>query len=278
MNPKVYLNGQLIENVKATVPVSNPGLLHGVGLFETLRSYDGRPFKLPEHIERLRASAVALNMPVDDAIEKIPVAVEQVLDANKLKDARIRFTVIPPGPQTSSAEPTLLVAAEATAGYPAELYEQGMMVYVCDTYRQSKFDPLVGHKTTSYLSRLLALRNAHDRACGEALWFTPDNYLAEGSISNIFIVKNGQLRTPPLDTPILPGVTRATVLQIARQLECPTEETACTLKDLLEADEIFLTNAIMEIMPVTNIERKPVANEKPGPLTQKLAVTYQALI
>jgi len=278
MTPRVYLNGKLIEIHKAAVPVSNPALLHGVGLFETLRAYDGRPFRLQEHIERMKASAGKLNMPVLELIEQVPDAVQQVLEANRLKNARVRFTVTPPGQVEPADEPTLLVVAQETAGYPQELYERGMTVYACTDYRQSGHDPLVGHKTTSYFSRLLVLRDGQDRACGEALWFTPANHLAEGCISNVMLVKDGRLRTPPLDTPILPGITRAIVLELARAAGIAVEEDPCTITDVLEADELFLTNAIMEVMPVTHMERKAIGSEKPGPVTRKLAAAYRDLI
>jgi len=278
MTARVYLNGKLIEIHKAAVPVSNPGLLHGVGLFETMRAYDGRPFRLQQHIERMKASAKKLNMPVLGSIEQVPDAVQQVLEANRLKNARIRFTVTPPGQVEPADEPTLLVAAQETAGYPQELYERGMTVYVCTDYRQSGHDPLVGHKTTSYFSRLLALRDAQDRGCGEALWFTPENCLAEGCISNVLLVKDGRLRTPPLDTPILPGITRAIVLELAKAAGIAVDESPCTITDVLEADELFLTNAIMEVMPVTRVERKTIGTGKPGAVTCKLAAAYRELI
>lgn len=278
MNPKVFLNGRILESSQAAVPISSPALLHGVGLFETLRAYRGRPFKLPEHVTRMARSAATLNMPVVEAINEVPQAVAQVLAANDLADARIRFTVTPPSPQDRDGRPTLLVAAEATAGYPPELYDKGMTAYVCDAYRQSRHDPLAGHKTTSYLPRLLALRAAQERGCGEALWFTPEGFLAEGSISNVFFVKDGTLRTPSLETPVLPGVTRALVLELASQCELPVEEHPCTLKELLEADEVFLTNAIMELMPVTRVERRPIADEKPGPVTGRLRAAYLASV
>jgi len=278
MTPRVYLNGKLIEIHKAAVPVSNPALLHGVGLFETLRAYDGRPFRLQEHIERMKASAKKLNMPVLELIDRVPEAVWQVLDANRLKNARVRFTVTPPGQAEPADEPTLLVAAQETAGYPQELYERGMTVYACTDYRQSGHDPLVGHKTTSYFSRLLALRDAQDRGCGEGLWFTPENCLAEGCISNVLLVKDGRLRTPSLDTPILPGITRAMVLELAKAASITVDESPCTIKDVLEADEVFLTNAIMEVMPVTHVERKAIGSGKPGSVTGRLAAAYRQMV
>lgn len=277
MTEKIYLNGQLTSIKEARVPVSNPSFLHGVGLFETLRTYDGKPFRLAEHIDRMRQSAKRLHMPLGDALDKVPAAVEQVIEANGSTGARVRFTVTPPGATNEPDEVTLLVRAEATQGYPAELYERGMTVAVLNEYRQSPQDPLAGHKTTSYFPRLLALRDAQEKQCGEALWFTPGNLLAEACMSNVFIVRDGVLNTPPLDTPVLPGVTRATVIELAEDEDIDVAETACTIDDVLSADEIFLTNAVMEVMPVTHVERHAVGNEKMGPVTRQLADAYKLL-
>lgn len=277
MGEKAYLNGELVDMAKAAVSVSNPSLLHGVGLFETLRAYDGRPFRLRQHIDRMERSARELDMPVLQLIEQIPQAVSAVLDANQLKDARIRFTVAPPGAYDGGEQAMLLAAAQETSGYSPQLYERGMTVYVLTQWRQSNLDPLVGHKTTSYFPRLLALRGAQAAGCGEGLWFTPDNRLAQGCISNVFLVKGGRLRTPPIDTPILPGITRAVVLELANRAGIAVEESACTIDDLLDADEVFLTNAAMEVMPVTRVERRAIGDEKPGPVTRQLAGSYAEL-
>ncbi len=277
MSEKVYLNGELVGVAAARVSVSSPSFQHGVGLFETLRTYDGRPFALDRHIARMRDSARKLDMPVETVLDDVAAAVGAVVAANKLSNARLRFTVTPPGAHEDAARPTLLVMAQETAGYPPELYANGMTVCVADRFRQSPWDPLAGHKTTSYYPRLVALRQAQARGCGEALWATPANCLAEGSLSNLFLVKGGRLRTPPLDTPILPGITRAIVLELAKAANVPTDEAPCTINDLLDADEVFLTNAIMELMPVTRVERRPIGSEKPGPITRQLAEAYRKL-
>ena len=122
------------------------------------------------------------------------------------------------------------------------------------------------------------LRDAQERHCGEAIWFTPENALAEGSISNVFLVRENRLLTPPLDTPVLPGITRALVLQLAESLQIPAEEKACTIDDLLDAEEVFLTNAIMEVMPVTRVEKKAIAEEKVGLITRRLNEAYHDLV
>lgn len=283
MPEKVYLNGDLIDVTAARVNVTNPAFQHGVGLFETLRVYDGRPFALDRHIARLRESARKLDMPVGDVLEDVENAVRAVIDANGLSEARVRFTVTPAEMHEENARPTLLVMAQQTTGYPPELYEKGMTVYIADRFRQSSSDPLAGHKTTCYYPRLIALREAQSKGCGEAIWATPPQflpdgkvavYLAEGSLSNLFIVKAGRMRTPPVDTPVLPGITRAVVLELAQAENIPADEAPCTIDHLLEADEVFLTNAIMEVMPVTRVERRAVGNEKPGPITGRLREAY----
>lgn len=278
MSEKIYLNGQLVSGGQASVPITNPAFLHGVGLFETVRAYNGKPFRLAEHVARLRKSAERFNMPVTGALDQISGAVDDVLLANQLQNARIRITVTPPGSTDEPDQFMLLVRAEATTGYPSELYENGMTVCVQNEFRQSAQDPLAGHKTTSYFPRLLALRDAQDKRCGEALWFTPTNLLAEGCMTNVFLVREGKLLTPPLDTPVLPGVTRATVLELAGQQGIKTEERACTIEDLLKSDEVFLTNAIMEVMAVTLVERHKVGDQKIGPITRELADAYKELV
>jgi branched-subunit amino acid aminotransferase/4-amino-4-deoxychorismate lyase len=277
MSEKIYLNDQLVARGEAKVAVSNPAFLHGVGLFETLRAYAGTPFRLAEHLARMEASARRLNIPLGDAVRRIPGAVQAVLEANRLSSARVRITVTPPGSTEEPEQVTLLVRAEETRGYPPELYEKGMTACMLTEHRQSRTDPLAGHKTTSYFPRLLALRDAQDRQCGEGFWFTPDNQLAEGCMSNIFLVRDGTLCTPPLDTPVLPGVTRAIVLDLARNQGIPVAERACWIDDLLNASEVFITNAVMEVMPVSRLERHPVADAKLGPITRQLADAYREL-
>lgn len=278
MSEKIYLNGQLVGIEQAGVSVANPSFLHGVGLFETLRSYHGRPFRLGEHLERLRRSAERFNMPVTGAVETIPAAVEEVLLANGLDHARVRITVTPPGSTDDPQEFTLLVRAQAVTGYPPELYEKGMAVCVQNQFRQSSLDPLAGHKTTSYFPRLLALRDAQEKHCGEALWFTPDGRLAEGCMTNVFLVREGRLLTPPLDTPVLPGVTRAAIIDAARHANIAVEQRACTIDELLTSQEVFLTNAIMEVMPVTRIENHVVGDEQIGTTTRLLAEAYKSMV
>ena len=145
-------------------------------------------------------------------------------------------------------------------------------------FRQSADDPIAGHKTTGYLPRLLGLREAQKAHCLEAVWFTTRNQLAEGSISNVFVVQGGVLKTPALATPVLPGLTRAAVLEVARKSGIETVETDLGIGDLLDADECFLTNTIMELMPVIRVERRDIKDGKVGPMTRKLGDLYRELV
>lgn len=279
---KACIDGQIIEASEARVSAFESAFLHGVGLFETLRAYGGRIFRLEAHLVRLERSMRALGLVFPLDLDLCRRSLQAVLEANGLTDARLRLTVsggptLLPGAVAELHRPTIVATATAAAPYPREYYERGMTVLI-SRYRQSKTDPLAGHKTTCYWPRLIALREAHEARCGEALWFTPDNLLAEGCISNIFVVRDGVLKTPPLDTPVLPGTVRELILDAARSEGRPVEERPLTINDLLDADEAFLTNAVMEVMPVCRVERKAIGNEKPGETTAWAASAYRRAV
>lgn len=267
---KVFLNTDLIERDAAHVDVSDTGLLYGAGLFETLRVCRGRIFAAPDHIERLLASARTLEIRHEFTADFLLQSMHRTVRANELLEARLRLTLTngtlnPEGTPT----PTLLITAIPLVPYPKEYYEKGITVTLTE-HRQNPQDPLAGHKTTSYYGRLLVLHQAYQKRCAEALWFTPENRLAEGSITNVFLVKKGELFTPPLDTPVLPGVMRKHVLSIAAQNGITCREQILTLHDMMEADEMFLTNVIMGVMPVSAFEAHTVAEGKVGDLTKRL--------
>jgi branched-chain amino acid aminotransferase len=202
------------------------------------------------------------------------------MGATEHEDARVRLTVTTGTLRPTERDtPELTVIATASAGarYPEECYTKGVTVVVAE-YRQSRHDPTAGHKTTSYFARLASLREAHAVGAFEALWFTHDERLAEGAISSVFLVRRDKLLTPPLDTPVLPGITRATVIELAVELGIPVREQELTLEDLLEADEVFLTNSLMELVPVVRVGREPIGSEKPGETTAQLYAAYGRLI
>ena len=173
--------------------------------------------------------------------------------------------------------PTLLITAVKIQPYPRRYYSDGVLVVVCP-FRQNCGDPTCGHKTTSYLARIRALDIARRKKAAEAIWFTPDNRLAEGCISNIFLVKKSVLYTPPIETPVLAGVARKTVCSLAVKNSIELVEKALYISDCLEAEEVFLTNVIMKIMPVSRIEKHAVGDGKVGPVTARLTGLFDKLV
>jgi len=279
MAEKIFLNGKLVDSDKAYIPVTDSGLLYGAGLFETMRSYNGTVFELDSHLDRLFASAKALsiNNPYDK--KYFADAVYAVLKANELTDARLRLTLTsgPMGQPDENRKPTVIIMATKLQPYPAEYYKKGVLV-VLSPFRQNPADPLCGHKTTSYFSRILTLNLAHQKNAAEALWFTTDNRLAEGCISNVFLVKNSVLYTPLTNTPVLPGVARKTVFEIASQNSIQAVEKDLYINDLLDANEVFLTNVIMQVMPVNGIEKHTVGNGKVGQVTERLRKLFEEFV
>ncbi len=275
MAEQVFLNDKLIDADNASVYANDGGFLYGAGLFETMQAHNGVVFRLDDHLERLLASAKWLSIEHGYDKEYLADAVSQVLKANELADARIRLTVTA-GSITQADEyrkGTLLAAAGKFQPYPSEYYSKGVLVTLC-LYRQNITDPACGHKTTSYFPRMLALKQAHQKKAAEALWFTTDGRLAEGCISNVFLVKNSVLHTPALNTPVLPGIARKTVCELARTNGIELIEKDLTIDDLLGADEVFLTNVIMQVIPVVGIEKHSVGQGRPGTITGKLRELY----
>ncbi|MBW8034753.1 MAG: hypothetical protein FVQ79_03640 [Planctomycetes bacterium] len=274
---KVFLNDKILDAQDAAVPVGDSGLLYGMGLFETMRAASGKVFCLDDHIERLFTSAEKLGIKHDltkDAIEK---AIDEVLTANSLTDSRLRLTLTAGSMSDETTVATLLITATDFTPYPSEYYEKGVRVILCD-FRQTGADPLCGHKTTNYFARLMALKKAHEKQAAESLWFTTDNRLAEGCVSNVFIVKDSVLYTPPLTTPVLNGIARRTVCEIAIENRIELKEKDLAVEDLLAADEIFITNVIMLAMPVTSVESHTITEGKPGPVTKQILEEFRKLV
>jgi branched-chain amino acid aminotransferase len=278
----VWIDGRLVAPDQARVSVFDSGFMQGVGLFETMRAYRGVVFRLDQHLQRLRTSAQKLGWSILPDIGETRAAVGQVAAALRGADARVRLTVttgsLRAGAERSEAPRLTMVATGAPgSGYPEELYLKGVTVAL-PGHRQSRHDPTIGHKTTSYFARLAALREAHAQGAAEAVWFNDENFLAEGSISSIFLVNDERLQTPPLEVPVLPGITRAVVMELASAMGVPCSGELLTIDDLLEADEVFLTNSMMEVMPVVRVGRGPIADEKPGEITLRLAQAYRDLV
>jgi len=278
----MYVSGRFIPPPEATVSARDAGLLLGAGLFETLRTYGGKPLRLDRHLARLRASGQILRIFVKESDADIADIIARLVEANGVPDARVRLTATR-GPLTDPLEDdaappaTLLVTAGPMTPYPKEFYENGATVVICDI-RANETDPTVYHKTTGYMRNLLALRDAHRARAAEALFFNTRNRLAEGAISNVFLVREGRLATPPVEDGLLAGITRQAVLELAAEAGVPAEQRSLAVQDLLDAEEIFLTNSIMEVMPVCRVEAHEVRGGKPGPVTRKLAQAYKDLV
>jgi branched-chain amino acid aminotransferase len=290
-----WLNGNFIDEASATISIRDTGLLHAAGVFTTTRCAGGRVFRLAQHLARVRESCEALLIPLQYSDQTLIDATNELLSRNSLADARLRLTVTRGMAKDdplhgTRLEPTAFLTATAFEPYPAEYYQRGMTVILLNEQKLNPYDVQAGHKTLNYFSRLAALRTANLRQAGEALWFNVHNYLQSGSISNVFIVKNGVLRTPPAHremqdktladampyarSNVLPGVTRGAVMDFAREASIEIQFGAINVDQVLDADEVFITNSIMGVMPVCRIERKVIGNDKPGPMTTRLADRY----
>jgi branched-chain amino acid aminotransferase len=282
MSSIVYVNGRFVPEDEAWLSVFDGGWLHGAGLFETLRVENGRVFRLEAHVRRLMNSAARLLHPLERTQLPDEGVFHDLLVRNGLQSARVRLTVsagpMRNGPQMSDEmKLTVTVTTFPLSTYPERLYEEGVSVIVCP-FKQSADDPIAGHKTTAYLPRLIGLREAQKARCTEALWFNTRNELAEGSISNVFLVKDGTLRTPPISTPVLPGITRAAILELSKGAGTEVQEGRLGVDDLLEADECLLTNTIMGVLPVIRVERHDFGGGKVGPVARRLRDFYRNLV
>jgi branched-chain amino acid aminotransferase len=278
----IYLNGRLIPRSKAKLSPFDHGFLYGYGLFETMRAYQGHIFRLDRHLARLRHSAESIGLANRLTVFDLETACTKTLEANKLKDARLRLTVstgegdMAPDPSTCSS-PTVLVTARNLVPLPPEKYESGFKAALSSLRRNSQ-SPLSRLKSTCYMENILARMTARAAGCDEAILLNEQGYLAEGSTTNVFLASNGELITPSLESGVLPGITREAVLEIARAANIKILERQVELKELIEAEEAFITNSILELMPLTWFEGKPIATGKPGQLTKELLAAYRKIV
>jgi branched-chain amino acid aminotransferase len=273
---RVYVDGVISPPEDARVSVFDRGFLFGDSVFETVGTVRGRLFAWPEHLARLRSSAarIGLDLPADEIIS---AAVEETLAAAGNEDARVRVMVTRgTGPldldPATSPRPSLFVIVQPLGNHPPN----GVSVGVVGLERA--IDPRV--KSGNYLASVLAVGEARRRlgpSTHEAIFCRADGTITEGASSNVFVVKGGEVRTPPLEAGILSGITRALVLEICGRYEIAVHETSLRLRDLREADEIFITSATRGVLPVVALDGAAVAGGKAGPVTRRLADLYAAL-
>jgi len=280
MSEIVYLNGILMPRNQASISILDYGFLYGFGLFETMRSYGGRVFRLDKHLSRLARSAEILGLPI--GVANLKEAVMATIQANQLSEARIRITIsigeggMTPDPSTCQ-KPTVLILAGHYQPYAKQVYQTGFRAVVSSIRRNSQ-SPLSRLKSANYLENILARQEARKAGVDEALCLNEKGLLAEASMSNIFLVTNGTLKTPGQGSGILPGITREVVLELASQLGINTLEHDIRLEELFHAQEAFLTNSLIEVMPLTEVDGKPIGSGRPGPLTKRLMVAYRKLV
>lgn len=289
----IYVDGKMVNASEAHITFADAGFQHAVGLFETLGVYHGRAFRLEAHLNRLAESAKSLGLvrQLDTALCRD--AIQQTLAHNTLDQARIRLTVTAGRTALLAADrdsqhigPSILVEPNQPTQYDQTYFEKGIMA-VIGPAAANPFDALAGHKTLSYWHRLLTLRHAAAVGGGEVIWLNTSNHLASGAVSNLFLVKQGQLLTPfarteevesALPAPVLPGVTRAAVIEQAGVLEIPVTRRMLSVADLLDADEAFLTNSSWQVLPVTRIEKETIGNGHVGPVTNRVRQAILALV
>ncbi|MDH4299561.1 MAG: aminotransferase class IV [Dehalococcoidia bacterium] len=287
MDEFIYLNGQLVRGFEARLSPFDHGFLYGYGLFETMRSYNGHIFRLDSHLTRLRCSAESVGLThsvliTDDGKQSLKAACVATLAANRLKDARIRLTVsagegdMTPDPRTC-ASPTVLITARNLDPLSPEKYETGFKAAVSFLRRNSQ-SPLSRLKSTCYMENILARTTARAVGCDEAIFLNEQGYLAEGSATNVFLVSHGELITPCFESGVLPGITRDAVLEIARTSNIKATERWVQLNELIEAEEAFLTNSILELVPLVSVEGRIIGTGKPGKLTGDLLFAYRRLV
>jgi branched-chain amino acid aminotransferase len=287
MDEIIYLNGQLKPRFEAKLPLFDHGFLYGYGLFETMRAYSGHIFRLDYHLTRLRCSAESIGLThsiltTEEGKQSLKAACVETLEANKLKDARLRLTVsagegdMMPDPSTCSS-PTVLITARNLNPLPPEKYETGFKA-VLSSLRRNSQSPLSRLKSTCYMENILARIAARTAGCDESIFLNEQGYLAEGSTTNVFLVRHAELITPCFESGVLLGITRDAVLEIARTSRLKATERWVQLNELVEAEEAFITNSILELMPLTWFNDKPIGRGKPGQLTKELLAAYKKLV
>lgn len=282
MRGLVYINGKLIPGEEAKVSVFDHGFLYGDGLFETMRAYQRRIFRLEHHLQRLFLSLEYLKFLIPFNFDYLKEAIYKTIEANRLEDAYIRLNVTRgegatvPDPATCKA-PNLIIITREYVPYSSALYQKGYKGKIVGV-KPSPHMPTISMKTLNFLNHIIAKMEAKASGFNEGIMVNTDGFVTEGTVSNIFMIKGGSLFTPAKEVGLLPGVTRQAVLEIAEAKGLKTREAKITINELLMAEEAFLTNALIEILPLVRVDEHPIGKGIPGPLTQELMSAYKELV
>jgi branched-chain amino acid aminotransferase len=278
----IYCNGAFVQEEEAKLSVFDHGFLYGDGIFEGIRAYHGRVFKLKEHLKRLYESATSIQLNIDIPKEEMQEIILETLRRNGLKDAYIRLVVsrgkgdLGLDPQKCPQAAIFCIAAQIKI-FEQSMYEQGLEVKTV-AIRRNHLDSLSPRiKSLNYLNNILAKIEANQAGVVEGIMLNQDGYVAEGTSDNIFIYRDGVLRTPPLSAGILEGITRDSVLRLAKELGIEVAEELFTRHDLYTAEECFLTGTAAELIPVIKVDGREIGTGTPGEIYRKLLVAFRAL-
>ena len=279
---KIYLNGKFVSENKAMVSVFDRGFLFGDGAFETMRANNGRVFKLDEHIKRLFESLKALKINHTLRPSKLSQLLNLVLKENRLKDAYIRIGVSRGAERggfefSKKIKPTLYIISKPLKPYPKSFYQRGVKVAIVSTRKTPSSSIESKLKTHNFLQNILARAEARGKKAFEGIMLDIKGNICEGAVSNIFFIKNGKLLTPSSQCDILLGITRKTIIELAKDLKIPLKEGKFKKKMLLECDECFLTNSLIGILPVKSVNASLIGYGKPGKTTKALIKVYGSL-
>ncbi len=283
MSLQIYINGQFFNKEDAKISVYDHGLLYGDGVFEGLRAYSGKVFRLQQHIDRLYESARAIMLQIPMTMEALSAAVNETVAKNSLQDAYIRLVVTRGSgalglDPNKTSNPQIIIIADSITLYPIEFYEKGMAIITASTIRNhpAALSPRI--KSLNYLNNILAKIEGLQAGCVEALMLNHKGEVAECTGDNIFIVKDGVLKTPPTDAGILEGITRNAVIDLAREHGITCLETAMTRHDVIVADECFLTGSAAEVIPVVKVDSRSIGDGQVGPISKKLQSAFQKMV
>ena len=279
---KIYLDGEYCDKEDAKISVFDHGLLYGDGVFEGIRFYHGRVFRLAEHIDRLYNSAKAICLQIPQGKSAIIEAVLETIRKNELHDGYVRLVVtrgsgdLGLNPALCSRATVFIIVSKITL-YPEEMYRNGLNVVTCATRRipHGALSPMV--KSLNYLNNVLAKIEAQQAGAGEGLMLNEQGFVAECTGDNIFTVKDGDIFTPPISSGALAGITRAVAFEMAAELDIPISEPQMTRYDIFTADECFLTGTAAEVIPVVKLDSRVIGDGAPGPVTRRLIDRFHQL-
>lgn len=283
MSSKIYIGGKYFDKNNAKISVYDHGLLYGDGVFEGIRIYHGKVFRLREHIDRLYDSARHIFLEIPMSREEMTEAVLDAVKVNKKHEGYIRL-IVTRGAGTlgldprKTTDPQVIIIVDDISLYPPELYESGLEVITASTIRNhhNALNPRI--KSLNYLNNIMAKIEAIRGGCLEAIMLNHNGEVAECTGDNIFLVKKGILRTPPIDAGILEGVTRNAVIELAHCAGITVQEAHLTRHDVYAADECFLTGTAAEVIAVVKVDNRVIGSGKPGPITRQLRERFQQLI